>query len=63
MSIVDEGASSYIMSSIVWEKLDSQELVLLAITFLSFRYRPLHRQGISPNLPVYIDGKMNLIDG
>jgi hypothetical protein len=60
--IIDEGASTCIMSKIVWQKLVSPELVPFAITLRAYDGRPSSPEGIFQNVPMELRGKTILID-
>jgi hypothetical protein len=60
--IIDEGASTCIMSKIVWKKLGSLELIPSAITLRAYDGRPSSPEGIFQNVPVELRGKTILID-
>jgi hypothetical protein len=60
--IIDEGASTCIMSRTVWQKLGSPELIPSAITLRAFDGRPSSPEGLFQNVPVELGGKNILID-
>jgi hypothetical protein len=60
--IIDEGASTCIMSKVVWKKLGSPELVPSSITLRAYDGRPSSPEGIFQNVPVELGGKTILID-
>jgi hypothetical protein len=60
--IIDEGASTCIMSKTVWQKLGSLELIPSAITLQAYDGRPSSPEGIFQNVPVELGGKTILID-
>jgi hypothetical protein len=60
--IIDEGASTCIMSKTVWKKLGSPELVPSAITLRAYDGRPSSPEGLFQNVPVELGGKTILID-
>jgi hypothetical protein len=60
--IIDEGASTCIMSKTVWQKLGSPELLPSAITLRAYDGRPSSPEGIFQNVPVELGGKTILID-
>jgi hypothetical protein len=60
--IIDEGASTCIMSKIVWQKLGSPELTSSAITLRAYDGRPSSPEGLLQNVPVELGGKTILID-
>jgi hypothetical protein len=60
--IIDEGASTCIMSKSVWQKLGSPELLPSAITLQAYDGRSASPEGIFQNVPIEIRGKTVLID-
>jgi hypothetical protein len=60
--IIDEGASTCIMSKTVWQKLGSPELTPSAITLRAYDGRPSSPEGLLQNVPVELGGKTILID-
>jgi hypothetical protein len=60
--IIDEGASTCIMSKVVWHKLNSTEIVPSAITLRAYDGRPSSPEGIFQNFPIELGGKTILID-
>jgi hypothetical protein len=60
--IIDEGASTCIMSKTVWQKLGSPELIPSAITLRTYDGRPSSPEGLFQNVPVELEGKTILID-
>jgi hypothetical protein len=60
--IIDEGASTCIMSKTVWKKLGSPELIPSAITLRAYDRRPSSPEGLFQNVPVELGGKTILID-
>jgi hypothetical protein len=60
--IIDEGASTCIMSKTVWKKLGSPELIPSAITLRAYDGRPSSPEGLFQNVPVELGGKTILID-
>jgi hypothetical protein len=60
--IIDEGASTCIMSKTVWQKLGSPELTPSAITLRAYDGRPSSPEGLLQNVPVELRGKTILID-
>jgi hypothetical protein len=60
--IIDEGASTCIMSKTVWQKLGSQELIPSAITLRDYDRRPSSPKGLFQNVPIELGGKTTLID-
>jgi hypothetical protein len=60
--IIDEGASTCIMSKIVWLKLGSLELTPSSITLRAYDGRPSSPEGLFQNVPVELRGKTILID-
>jgi hypothetical protein len=61
-SIIDEGASTCIMSKTIWKKLGSLELVPSAITLRAYDGRPSSSEGLYQNVPIELRGKTILID-
>jgi hypothetical protein len=59
--IIDEGASTCIMSKSVWQKLGSPELIPSAITLRAYNGRPSSPEGIFQNVPIELRGKTILI--
>jgi hypothetical protein len=55
--IIDEGASTCIMSKIVWQKLGSPELIPSTITLRSYSERPSSPEGLFQNVPFELRGK------
>jgi hypothetical protein len=60
--IIDEGASTCIMSKTVWQKLGSPDLIPSAITLRAYDGRPSSPEGLFQNVPVELGGKAILID-
>jgi hypothetical protein len=60
--IIDEGASTCIMSKTVWQKLGSPELIPSTITLRAYDGRPSSPEGLFQNVPVELGGKTILID-
>jgi hypothetical protein len=60
--IIDEGASTCIMSKTVWQKLGSLELIPSAITLQAYDRRPSSPEGLFQNVPVELGGKTILIN-
>jgi hypothetical protein len=60
--IIDEGASTCIMSKTVWQKIGSLELIPSAITLRAYDGRPSSPKGLFQNVPVELRGKTILID-
>jgi hypothetical protein len=60
--IIDEGASTFIMSKSVWQKLGSPELLPSAITLRAYDRRSASPEGIFQNVPIELGGKTVLID-
>jgi hypothetical protein len=60
--IIDEGASTCIMSKTVWQKLGSPELLPFAITLRAYDGRPSSPEGLFQNVPIELGGKTILID-
>ena len=59
--IIDEGASTCIMSKIVWQKLGSTDLLPSTITLCAYDGRPSSPEGLFQNVPVELGGKTILI--
>jgi hypothetical protein len=59
--IIDEGASTCIMSKVIWQKLGSPELVQ-SITLRVDDDRPSSPEGLFQNVPIELGGKTILID-
>jgi hypothetical protein len=60
--IIDEGASTCIMSKSVWQKLGSPELLPSAIMLQAYDGRSASPEGIFQNVPIELGGKTVLID-
>jgi hypothetical protein len=60
--IIDEGASTYIMSKSVWQKLGSPKLIPSAITLRAYDRWPSSPEGLFQNVPIELRGKTILID-
>jgi hypothetical protein len=60
--IIDEGASTCIMSKTVWQKLGSPELTPSPITLRAYDGRPSSPEGLLQNVPIELGGKTILID-
>jgi hypothetical protein len=60
--IIDEGASTCIMSKTVWQKLGSSELVPSAITLISYDGRSSSPEELFQNVPIELGRKTILID-
>jgi hypothetical protein len=60
--IIDEGASTCIISKTVWQKLGSLELIPSAITLRAYDGRPSSPKGLFQNVPVELGGKNILIN-
>jgi hypothetical protein len=60
--IIDEGASTCIVSKTVWKKLGSSELVPSVITLRSYDGRPSSPKGLFQNVLVELGRKTILID-
>jgi hypothetical protein len=56
-SIIDEGASTCIMSKTIWQKLSSPELIASAITLRAYDGRPSSPKGLFQNFPVELEGE------
>jgi hypothetical protein len=59
--IIDEGASTCIMSKTVWQKLGSLEFIPSAIKLQAYDGRPSSPEGLFQNVPVELGGKTVLI--
>jgi hypothetical protein len=57
LCIIDEGASTCIMSKSVWQKLGSPELLPSAITLRAYDGRSASPEGIFQNVPIELGGK------
>jgi hypothetical protein len=60
--IINEGASTCIMSKTVWQKLGSPDLVPSTITLRAYDGRPSSLEGIFQNVPIELGGKTILIE-
>jgi hypothetical protein len=60
--IVDEGASTSILSSSIWKVLGSPELVFVSHELLDFDRCPSEYLGVLPQLPISLVGKTVLVD-
>ena len=60
--IVDEGASTCIMSTVVWQKLGSLILQPSSTTLRDYDGHPTKAQGILPHVPITSVKKIVLID-
>ena len=60
--IINEGASTCIMSTLVWQKLGSPILQLSTTTLHAYDGHPTRAQGILPHVPISLGGKTILID-
>jgi hypothetical protein len=60
--IIDEGASTCIMSKSVWQKLGSPKIIPSAITLRAYDGRPYSLEGLFQNVHVELGGKTILID-
>jgi hypothetical protein len=60
--IIDEGATTCIMSKTVWQKLGSPELIPSAITLRAYDGQPSSPEGLFQNVHVELGGKTILID-
>ena len=60
--IVYEGASTFIMSTLVWQKLGSPILQPSSTTLRAYDGHPTKAQGILPHVPITLAGKTVLID-
>ena len=61
-SIIYEGASTYVMSTFVWQKLRSLTLQLSTIALHAYDDHSPKDQGILMNVPILLFGKIVLID-
>jgi hypothetical protein len=59
--IIDEAASTCIMSKTIWKKLGSPELIPSSITLLAYDGRPSSPEGLFQNFPFELGGKTILI--
>jgi hypothetical protein len=60
--IIDESASTCIMSKTVWQKIGSPELIPSAITLRAYDGQPSSPDGLFQNVPMELGGKTILID-
>jgi hypothetical protein len=60
--IIDEGASTCIMSKDIWQKIGSLELVPSTISLRAYDGRPTSPIGLCQNFPIELGGKTILID-
>ena len=60
--IVDEGASTCVMSTLVWQKLRSPILQSSSTTLRAYDDHPTKAQGILPHVPITLAEKTVLID-
>jgi hypothetical protein len=60
--IIDEGASTCIMSKDIWQKIGSPELVPSTISLRAYDGRPTSPIGLCQNVPIELGGKTILID-
>ena len=60
--IVDEGASTSILSSLVWKLLGSPELVFASHELLAFDRHPSEYLEVLPQLPISLGGDIFLVD-
>jgi hypothetical protein len=60
--IINEGASTCIISKMVWQKLGSPELIPSAITLQAYKGQPSSPEGLFQNVPIELEGKTILID-
>ena len=60
--IIDEGASTCIMLTFVWQKLRSPILQLSTTTLCAYDGHSTRAQGILPHVPISLGGKIVLID-
>ena len=60
--IIDEGASTCVMSTLVWQKLRSPILQSSTTMLHAYDGHPTRAQGILPHIPISLGGKTVLID-
>ena len=60
--IVDEGASTCVMSTLVWQKLGSLILQPSSTTLRAYDGHPTKAQGILPHVPITLAGKIVMIN-
>ena len=60
--IVDEGASTCVMSTLVWQKLGSPIRQPSSTTLQAYDVHPTKSQGILPHVPITLARKIVLID-
>jgi hypothetical protein len=60
--IIDEGASTCIMSKFIWKKLGSPNLVPSVVTLRAYDRRPSSHKGLFQNAPLKLGGKTIMID-
>ena len=60
--IVDKGASTCVMSTLVWQKLGSQILKPSSTTLWDYDGHPTKSQGILPHVPITLPRKTVLVD-
>ena len=60
--VVDEGASTCVMSTLVWQKLGSPILQPSSTTLRAYDGHPTKAQGILPHVPITLAKKIVLID-
>jgi hypothetical protein len=61
-TLIDEGSSFNILSSIDWQDLGYPKLVLVTHTLFSFNRKTSHPLWILPQFSVTLGGKTNFID-
>ena len=60
--IVDEGASTCVMYTLVWQKLGSPILQSSSMTLRAYDGHPTKSQGILPHVPITLAGKIIMIN-
>jgi len=53
---IDEGVCTCVMSSFVWKKLGSLEIILSTISLKDYDVRPSKSQGLYQNFPIELGG-------
>jgi hypothetical protein len=61
-TLIDEGASISILSSLAWKALGCPQLASITHNLLAFNIRTSHPLGILPQFPITLGGKNVLID-
>jgi hypothetical protein len=61
-TLIDEGSSVSIFSSLSWQALGYPQLALVTHNLLSFNKRTSHPLGVLPQFPVTLGGKTVVID-